>query len=173
MPPHGHGRRRTLRFVSEIELREVRDEDVGVFYEQQLDPEAQRMAAFTSRDPSDREAFMAHWSKVRANQSGSVRTIVVDGRVAGSVLRWRDADMPGPEVSYWIGREFWGRGVATEALRAFLAEDTTRPMFGRCAADNIASLRVLEKCGFRRIGTERGFANARGEEIEELVLELA
>ena len=114
---------------------------------------------------------MAHWRSLLADESIVAQTVLVDGRVVGNVVSFDEGE--GREVGYWIGREFWGRGVATEALRAFLTEDTTRPMFGRCAADNIASLRVLEKCGFRRIGTERGFANARGEEIEELVLELA
>lgn len=162
-----------VRAVDGLELREVRDEDVPIFFEQQLDPEPQRMAAFTSRGPYDRDAFMAHWSRIRADASGLIRTIVVDGEVAGSVLRWRDPDLPGPEVSYWVGRDFWGRGVATGALQAFLGEATDRPIYGRCAADNIGSRRVLEKCGFRLLRRERGFANARGSEIEELIFELA
>ena len=76
------------------------------------------------------------------------------------------------EVTYWIGREFWGQGIATKALAALLSTVKTRPLYARAARDNIASLRVLEKCGFMIAGYERGFANARGEEVEEVVLEL-
>ena len=76
------------------------------------------------------------------------------------------------EVTYWLGREFWGRGIATAALQAFLQVDSRRPLRGRAAADNVASIRVLEKCGFVRIGTDRGYANARRAEIDEVVMEL-
>ena len=76
------------------------------------------------------------------------------------------------EVTYWIGREFWGQGVGTAALQALLALDPTRPMFGRAAKDNNGSIRVLEKCGFVRVGEDTGFATARGEEIEEVILKL-
>ena len=96
--------------------------------------------------------------------------IVVDGDVAGTIGSWGDAD--DREVTYWIGRTFWGRGVATRALEAFLAVDPTRPLHARVAADNIASRRVLEKCDFCVVGTDRGFAEARAAEIDELVLRL-
>ena len=76
------------------------------------------------------------------------------------------------EVTYWIGREFWGKGIATKALAVFLSSVKPRPLYARTAKDNIASLRVLEKCGFTIAGYERGFANARGEEVDEVVLEL-
>lgn len=129
------------------------------------------MAAFTSKDPDDRVAFDAHWTRIRARDDVLIRTIVVDGGVAGSVLSYV---MEGEtEVSYWISREFWGRGIATAALTEFLKLQTTRPIYARAAKDNVGSLRVLDKCGFRIIGDDRGFANGRGQEIEEYVLELA
>ena len=77
------------------------------------------------------------------------------------------------EITYWIDKKFWGQGVATTALKLLLAMETTRPVFGRVAFDNIGSQRVLEKCGFTIIGESTGFANARGQEIEEFLLELA
>ncbi len=129
------------------------------------------MAAFTSNDPEDRVAFDAHWTRIQANDDVFIRTIMVDGRVAGSVLSYvMEGDT---EVSYWLGREFWGRGIATVALAEFLKLQTTRPIYARAAKDNVGSLRVLEKCGFRITGEDRGFANGRGQEIEEYVLELA
>jgi RimJ/RimL family protein N-acetyltransferase len=154
-------------------LRAVEPEDLPVFFEQQLDPEANRMAAFTAADPSDREAFAARWARILAGDAVAVTTILADdGAVAGSVLLWRDPALDGPEVSYWLGREFWGRGLATAALRLFLAEIETRPLYGRAAKDNVASIRVLEKCGFALECEARGYAPARGEEIAEVVLRL-
>ena len=155
-----------------IVLREVVDEDLPVFFEHQLDPEAVHMAAFTAKDPTDREAFDAHWARIRADESTINRTILVDGQVAGSVASYVDPELGAPEVTYWIGREYWGRGIATRALSGFLKEQTTRPIYGRAARDNTGSIRVLEKCGFELTGYGRGFANARGEEIEEAILVL-
>ncbi len=76
------------------------------------------------------------------------------------------------ELTYWIGRSYWGKGIATSALNAFLTVDRSRPLHARVASDNVASRRVLEKCGFRVVATERGFAEARSAEIEEVVLRL-
>ena len=151
-------------------LREVRDEDLAVLFEQWADPVAARMAAFTAPDHMDRDAFERRWSRLRADETVINRVIVVDGEVAGSIGSWGD---PGErEVTYWIGRSHWGRGVATSALKAFLTVDRSRPLHARVASDNVASRRVLEKCGFRVIATDRGFAEARSHEIEEVVLRL-
>ena len=118
-----------------------------MFFEQQLDPEANRMAAFTAADPSDREAFAARWARILAGDAVAVTTILADdGAVAGSVLLWRDPALDGPEVSYWLGRSSGAR-PRTAAL-GVPAEIETRPLYGRAAKDNVASIRVLEKCGF-------------------------
>ena len=76
------------------------------------------------------------------------------------------------EITYWIGREDWGRGIATRALRAFLEVETGRPLHAQAASDNAGSIRVLTKCGFRIVGTGRGFAHGRNEETDEVVLRL-
>src|SRR5574340_1147832 len=154
----------------EVTLSEIRAEDLPILFEQQRDPIACRMAAFTAKDPSDRVAFDAHWERIRNDPSTRVMAVRVEGRTAGTVGCYDDAGRR--EVTYWIGREYWGRGIATEALTAFLSLEKTRPLFARAARDNFASIRVLEKCGFARCGEGRGFANARGEEIEEVVMQL-
>lgn len=156
--------------MTEVILRELRDEDLDTLFQQQLDPEANHMAAFTKEDPSDREAYMAHMAKVRGSDGVTLRAVLVDGELAGSVLvhNWFGE----PEVAFWYGREFWGQGVATAALRAFVKEIGDRPLLARVAFDNAGSMRVLEKVGFRVQGKERGFAAARGAEIEEFVLAL-
>jgi RimJ/RimL family protein N-acetyltransferase len=151
-----------------LELRDVQPEDLEIFFQHSLDPEALYMAAFTWKDPSDRAAFNARWEKILANKTGLVKTILCDGQVAGSVLSYRMEDEP--EVSYWLGREFWGRGIATWALGEFLEFDRSRPMYARVAKDNLASLRVLQKCGFVIHGEDKGFANARAQEVEEFIL---
>jgi RimJ/RimL family protein N-acetyltransferase len=150
------------------ELRGLRDEDLAVLFEQWADPVAVQMAAFTAPDHMDRGAFERRLSRLRADETVIAKVIVADGEVAGTIGSWGD---PGErEVTYWIGRSFWGKGIATGALRAFLTVDPARPLHARVAADNIASRRVLEKCGFRVVAHDRGFAEARSGEIEELVL---
>jgi RimJ/RimL family protein N-acetyltransferase len=127
----------------DIRLRDVTAEDLSVFYEHQRDPEATRMAAFESRD---RDAFMAHWNRIVADPALIARTVTVDGRVAGNVVCF---DQGGQRlVGYWIGREYWGRGVATRALSLLVDEVHERPLYAHVATTNPASRRVLEKCGF-------------------------
>jgi RimJ/RimL family protein N-acetyltransferase len=151
-------------------LRQLSEADFPTLFEQMRDPEAVRVAAFTSKDPSDRAAFERYWKKLLADPTVLARTILHEGKVAGSILKFEIEGKP--EVTYWIGREHWGKGIATEALRALLPQVVTRPLYARAAKDNVGSIRVLEKCGFRVTGHERGFANARGAEIEEVLLEL-
>lgn len=151
-----------------IQLRQVSKDDLQTFFEQQLDPEANYMAAFTASDPTDREAFTAHWDKIMSDDSITIRTILFNREIAGYVLNhsW----FGDPEVSYWIDRKQWGKGIATKALSLFLDEQKVRPLYARVAKDNVASRRVLEKCGFVLEGHDRGFAPAREQEIEELIL---
>ena len=154
-----------------LELREVADADLPIFFEQQLDPEANWMAAFTGKDPADREAFERHWERVRREPEIVMRTIVGDDQVAGHVSSYIEEGEP--EITYWLGRAFWGRGIASQALRLFLDHvNGARPMRARVAKDNLASLKVLQKCGFAIVGDDRGYANARAAETEEYVLRL-
>jgi RimJ/RimL family protein N-acetyltransferase len=153
-----------------LTLREVRDEDLPLLFEQWADPVAAQMAAFTAPDHMDRDAFERRWSRLRADGTVLTRVIVADDEVAGTIGSWGDSGER--EVTYWIGRSYWGKGIATDALNAFLAVDRSRPLHARVASDNVASRRVLEKCGFRVIATERNVAEARSAEIEELVLRL-
>jgi RimJ/RimL family protein N-acetyltransferase len=156
---------------NELLLRDVLPDDLPIFFAQQLDREANTMAAFTAKDPTDQEAFMAHWHKILGIDTCIIKTILFNGQVAGSVSSYEDEGKP--EVTYWLGREYWGKGIATWALKELLATHSRkRPMYARVAKDSRASRRVLEKCGFKIIGEDKGFANARGQEIEEILLEL-
>jgi RimJ/RimL family protein N-acetyltransferase len=149
-------------------LRDVVESDLDTFYEQQLDPEAVQMALFPSRD---REAFYAHWQRLLANDAVTNRTIVADGQVAGNIGCW---EQDGRRlVGYWLGREFWGRGLATQALAELLDEVRARPLHAWVASSNIGSIRVLEKCGFVAAGSRTEHDGWLGEPVEELLFELA
>jgi RimJ/RimL family protein N-acetyltransferase len=154
----------------DVVLREVEDSDLPVFFRHMSDPESNRMAAFTSEDPTDRAAFDAHWSRIRASDA-VIRTVLADGEVVGHTAVYGPPEER--EVTYVIDRAHWGRGIATLALRALLEAVPARPLHAGAAADNAGSLRVLLKCGFAVTGHDRGFANARGEDTDEVVLTLA
>lgn len=150
-----------------IRLRDVTEADLPIFYEQQLDPEATQMADFPSRS---REAFMAHWSKIMADESVQLKTILFHGEVAGNVVCFEQ--LGEREVGYWLGREYWGKGIATKALEGFLKEIKTRPLYAHVAKHNIGSRRVLEKCGFTVKAEDRFFSDFFGRNIEEYILTL-
>jgi RimJ/RimL family protein N-acetyltransferase len=152
---------------AEVQLRDVSDNDLPIFFEHQMDPEANRMAAFT---PRKEEEFFAHWNKIMADEAVVKKTVLFNGQVAGSVVSFeRDGDR---EVGYWIGREYWGKGIATTALSAFLGHVSARPLYAHVAKDNIASIRVLEKCGFTVSRRFKAIATDRGEAVEEVILKL-
>lgn len=156
--------------LERVTLREVEPADLDAFFVHQLDPEANRLAAFVGKNPHDRAAFDAHWQRNLNSPANTNRTIVAGGQVVGHIACYpQGAD---PEVTYWIGREFWGRGVATHALQQMLRLVTARPMLARVATDNLGSLKVLQKCGFKITGTDKGFANGRVAETEEYHLRL-
>lgn len=126
-----------------VQLRDVEAGDLPLFFEHQRDPVAVAMVAFNSRD---RAAFDRHWAKLLADDTLLKKTVVVDGRIAGNIGSWTSEGKR--EIGYWIDRDFWGRGVATEALSAFLCLEHNRPLYAGVAKHNAASIRVLQKCGF-------------------------
>lgn len=151
-----------------VGLRSVEDPDLEVFFVHQADPQAVEMAAFPARD---RDQFAAHWEKVRADDALVSRTIVADGTVAGNIGSWPDDGQQ--LIGYWVGREWWGRGVATRALAQFVEEVSVRPLHAYVAAHNVGSIRVLEKCGFLRDREQAAREAASDDVIEELVFELS
>jgi len=155
---------------TEVRLRPVEEADLPILFEFELDVDANRMVAFTSAGGPERGAFMGHWAKLLANHLIGKRTILADGEVAGSIVSF---DFDGElNVGYRLGREFWSRGIATKGLALFLEDTVTRPIYGRVVADNVASRRVLEKCGFVLVRSERSHSEARDAEVDELVLRL-
>ncbi len=149
-------------------LRDLSDADFTILFAHQQDATAARMAAFGTRD-RDEAAFVARWKKNLAAQT-TAKGIVIEGELVGFVATFLHDGKP--QVTYWIARSHWGRGVASAALTELLAIVPTRPLYASAAKDNAASVRVLAKCGFRVCGSERAFAEARGEDVEEILFEL-
>lgn len=154
----------------DILLTETKVEELSLFFEFQLEEEARYLAAFTPAVPLDKAAYLQKHTLFLSNPDIHNRTISYKGKIVGSIAKFM---MEGEaEITYWIDKKYWGRGIAGEALRMFLQLEKTRPIYGRVAFDNYGSQKVLEKGGFEKIGTDRGFANARGEEIEEFIYRL-
>ena len=153
-----------------VTLREVVDSDLPDFFRHMSDPESNRIAAFTCEDPTDRAYFDAHWARIRASDAVN-RTVLADDVVVGHAAVYGPPEER--EVTYFIDRAYWGRGVATAALRALIELVPQRPLHARAAADNAGSIRVLQKCGFTVTGKDRGYAHARGAETDEVLLTLA
>jgi RimJ/RimL family protein N-acetyltransferase len=157
--------------VDTVSLREMIPEDIAVFFAQEQDPKARDLIAFTSKRPTDRAAYDQRWARLRTDETVKVKTVLLGDAVIGYVAAF-ERNVGQREVAYWIGREFWGRNLATQALTLFLAQFTERPLYARCAMDHLASMRVLEKCGFVTYGRGRFFAEARGKEVDEWIFEL-
>jgi RimJ/RimL family protein N-acetyltransferase len=153
-----------------VTLRPVHESDLDALFHQMSDPESVRMAAFTSEDPDDRQRFDAHMVRVMGSPENTLRAVTWNGDLVGSIGSFVVEGQT--EITYWIDRAAWGRGIASQALALFLEVVRIRPLYARSASDNAGSLRVLEKTGFRIIDTEVSFAPARRAEIEETILRL-
>ena len=154
----------------EITLRKTVLPDLEFFFLFQLDKEANYLAAFTAKDPTDKTAYLQKYTQLVNDPAINMQTILVGEIIAGSISKF---EMEGrAEITYWIDKPFWAKGIGTQALTLFLNNETTRPIFGRVAFDNTSSQKVLVHCGFIKIGTDKGFANARQAETEEFIYKL-
>ena len=155
----------------DIKLRPTEISDLNNLFQFQLDKEGGYLAAFMPKDPTDKSAYINKQTKLLNDPTVNNQTIIFDNTIVGSIAKFvMEGDT---EITYWIDRKFWGQGIATTALNAFLKIELTRPIYGRVAFDNLGSQKVLKKCGFIKIGTYKGFANARQTEIEEFIYKLS
>jgi ribosomal-protein-alanine N-acetyltransferase len=154
-----------------IKLRLTEIADLDTLFQFQLDKEGGYLAAFMPKDHTDKAAYLNKYTKLLDDPTVNNQTIFLDNIIVGSIAKFvMEGDT---EITYWIDKKLWGQGIATKALNEFLEVETIRPIFGRVAFDNFASQKVLEKCGFAKIGTDKGFANARQIEIEEFIYKLS
>jgi RimJ/RimL family protein N-acetyltransferase len=153
--------------MDDVRLRDVVEADLPILFEHQWDPVATRMAAFPARN---REAFLTHWRTKILGGAGVAKAILFNGQVAGNIVCWQQAGRT--LVGYWIGRRFWGQGIATRALALFLDVVPARPLYAHVAKHNRGSIRVLEKCGFRASAPDGEPTSPADDGIEEVVMEL-
>ncbi|MHA1945556.1 MAG: GNAT family N-acetyltransferase [Candidatus Hodarchaeales archaeon] len=158
--------------LNKVLLKNVEQSDLEIFFHYQQDKEAQYIAAFIQKKPDDREAFDSHWHKITHDNNTIIKTIYFADEVVGHIARYLNF-RGHSEITFWIGKEFWGKGIATTAVQSFLKDNPGRPIYARVAIDNIGSIRVLEKSGFSIEGYENGFANARNKNIDEVVMKLS
>ena len=155
---------------SVTKLRPTVISDLDILFQFQTDKEGGYLAAFMPKDPTDKAAYVSKYTKLLSDPTVNNQTITIDNIIVGSIAKFvMECDT---EITYWIDRKYWGQGIATKALKELLSIETTRPVFGRVAFDNFGSQRVLERCGFVKIGSDKGFANARQAEIEEFIYKL-
>jgi [ribosomal protein S5]-alanine N-acetyltransferase len=153
--------------TNNLTLIKTTADDLNALFEFQTDSEAIHLAAFTPKDPTDKNAYIEKYSKFLYDPTIHMCTIRMDNVIIGSISKFvMDNEA---EITYWIDRKFWAHGIATKALEEFLKMEKTRPIFGRVAFDNYGSQKVLEKNGFVKTGKDKGFANARQTEIEEYI----
>lgn len=156
--------------MTDIKLRPSVVADINNFFEYQLDKEARHLAAFTAKDPTDKKAYLEKYTNLLHNPTVNMQTITIGNTVVGTVTKFEIENEA--EIAFWIDKQFWKQGITTQALKMFLEIEAKRPISGHAAFDNFGSQKVLEKCGFVKIGIEKGFANARQSEIEEFVYKL-
>ena len=154
----------------DLKLRQTTVADLEILFEFQTDEEGGYLAAFMPKDPTDKPAYLSKYTKLLDDATVNNQTILVNNIIVGHVAKF--IMFGDTEITYWIDKNFWGQGIATKALQTFLLIEPSRPIFGRVAFDNFGSQKVLEKCGFVKIGSDKGFANARQEEIEEFIYKL-
>lgn len=155
---------------NKITLRPTKVDDLETLFIFQIDPEAIYQAAFTPENPADRAAYLTKYTRLLNEATVNNQTILLDDVIVGSIAKFEiEGDA---EITYWIDKKFWGKGIATNALKIFLSMENVRPLFGRVVFDNFGSQKVLEKCGFVKTGSDKGFANARQAETEEFIYKL-
>ena len=151
-------------------LRDMTEADLDILFDIQDDDVGRHMAGFMSPEDANRDSYVARQRRFLADDKITKKVILVDDQIVGSIASFVvEGDT---EVTYWIRRDRWGRGIATAALAELLREVTVRPVFGRVAADNAGSARVLLRNGFTRVGEETAYANARAAEITEHIYRL-
>src|SRR5438045_1302015 len=109
--------------TGQVHLREVDETDLPELFEHQRDPVANQMAAFP---PREREAFMVHWRNILADHKVLKRAILLGGEVAGNIVCFEQAGRL--LIGYWLGRRFWGQGIASQALSKFISSISVRPL---------------------------------------------
>lgn len=154
----------------EISLKPTELSDLECLFQFQLDEDSGYMAAFMPENHTDRSAYFEKHSRLLKDPTVNSRTIMVGSCIVGSIAKFERQGVA--EITYWIDRFFWGKGIATIALQRFLTIENSRPLVARVVFDNYGSHKVLEKSGFIKRATDKGFASARQTEVQEYIYRL-
>jgi [ribosomal protein S5]-alanine N-acetyltransferase len=124
---------------------------------------------YTARDADE-------WMARAARQVAGVHfAITVEDQVAGGIglLPGSDVNRIQAEIGYWLGQAWWGRGIATDAVRGLtrhaFATLALNRLFATPFAPNLASCRVLEKAGYRCEGRMLGCAIKGGKILDQFL----
>lgn len=159
-----------MKTAFEIKLRPTNLNDLETLFLFQTDTEANYLSAFTSKNPLDKKAYIQKWTSLLSDKKINTKTILIKNKIVGSIAKFEKQGQA--EVTYWVEKVFWNKGIASLALTHFLKTEDSRPIYARVAFDNLGSKKVLENCGFIIIRKDKGFANARNQIIEECIFEL-
>jgi RimJ/RimL family protein N-acetyltransferase len=160
----------SVEAVGHIELRDIHDDDHDAVFEMMRDPAAVAMAAFTADDPDDRAAFDAWLARNLSDPRAATHVVTENGGFAGIAATFSVGD--DRELTYWIARHAWGRGVGGAALALLVAGEPERPLFARAASHNTASVAMLRRAGFTEVSRGEGYAPGVGRDVEEIVFAL-
>jgi RimJ/RimL family protein N-acetyltransferase len=152
----------------EIVLRTRRERDVGAIAQASLDPETQRRLNDPPLDADDAQASLARTAQQWSSGRGApfVIAAAADDRPLGLLNLQFGEDEGAATLAVSVFPEARGRGVAAKALRLGavwgLRELGLARVAAEAAADNEASIRAIEKAGFRREGTLRSHCSTHG-----------
>ncbi len=102
----------------QLKLRQTVKPDLELFFQfHQLDKEANYLAAFTAKNPADKEAYLEKYTNHLNDPTINMQTILVEETVAGSIAKF---EMEGDtEITYWIDRNFWAKELLQLHLKNF------------------------------------------------------
>ncbi|MCL1066055.1 GNAT family N-acetyltransferase [Shewanella olleyana] len=151
-----------------LSLLPITDADLQVLFEFQNDPLANEMADFPARDET---AFFEHWrNNILANADVVAQGIWVDDTLVGSICLWsmmsEDDTHSDWFIGYWIGRDYWGQGYASQGVNLFVNQQSQRPILAHVVERNKGSIRILEKAGFEHCGVSAESENSANSLLE-------
>lgn len=156
--------------MAHIDLRDFDDDDHDAVFAMMRDREALELVAFTADHPDDPDEFDAWLHRRRAHPDVTLFTVTEDGGYAGTAALFRtEADR---EVTIWLARHAWGRGIGTATLEILVSREPERPLYARAAAHNAAAVAILRRVGFAEVSRAVSFAPGLGRDAEQVVFAL-
>jgi ribosomal-protein-alanine N-acetyltransferase len=155
-----------------IKLRGMESEDKNLLIRYLNNQDVVRFLSSKIPQPyTDQDAEW--WVEVGSKQGGTVRAIEYHGLFCGVIgaVRQHFEYSHCAEIGYWLGREYWGKGIATEAVikltQLVFADSKLQRLYAPVFSANKASMRVLEKAGYKLEGIFEKAICKNGEYFNE------